>query len=192
MLIKQKSILVILLSSFVISSVLVLTLVGYIVYLELKDEESIHTYQYQLQKINAKVYARHIEVAKLNATIGDIGPLDEKPIIEGVILNNGYRNITDILLKVKFLDRDSAIMYEVIFHPQEPPFGTGGLTQVNIPYLSIPSKTNIGPNSSLPFKRILTGCPNEIVAALKRDRDFSKDRAKWSGKLDSEVLSVNF
>lgn len=50
MLIKQKSLIVALLSSFIISLVLVLTLIGYLVYIELKGKEFKRSYQELLQK----------------------------------------------------------------------------------------------------------------------------------------------
>lgn len=54
MLIKQKSLIVALVSSFVIVLVLVLTLIGYLAYIELKGEEHKRDYQKLLQKINAE------------------------------------------------------------------------------------------------------------------------------------------
>ena len=61
MLLKRKSFAVTLVSGFVLASVLILTLVGYIAYKELKNEESKRLYQYSLDRINAKVYVKHIK-----------------------------------------------------------------------------------------------------------------------------------
>ena len=190
MLIKKKSLLVALISSVIISSVLILTLIGYVMYIELKGEDFKRTYQDLLQKVNAKVYAKNIEVSKLNAKIETAGPLKGNPIIEGLIKNSGYRNVTELLMKVKFLDQDGAIIYEVLLHPQEPSLGTGILTRVAIPYLYNPSKVNIKPNESLPFKKILAHCPEEILQELQRGSN--KTPGKWSGKFTFEVLSVEF
>jgi len=52
MIIKKKSLIVALISSIVVSSVLILTLIGYIMYMELKAEEFKRQYQINLQKIN--------------------------------------------------------------------------------------------------------------------------------------------
>ena len=61
MLLKRKSFAVTLVSGFVLASVLILTLVGYIAYKELKNEESKRLYQYSLDRLNAKVYVKHIK-----------------------------------------------------------------------------------------------------------------------------------
>jgi len=53
-LIKKKSLLVALLSSLLLSTVLVLTLIGYVVYLEIKDRELKSSYEYQLGEIRRK------------------------------------------------------------------------------------------------------------------------------------------
>jgi len=192
MIIKKKSLIVALISSFIISCVLVLTLIGYIVYLELKDKELKRSYQYLLQKVNAKLYTKYIEVSKLDATIEKSGPLKGSPIIEGALKNGGYKNITYILMKVKFLDRDGAVIYEVVFHPHEPSFGVGSLTPVAIPYLSSPPKIVLKPNDSLPFKKILSNCPRGITSELKKGADFTKDTNKWSGRFAFEVLALDF
>jgi len=191
-LIKKKSLVVALISSFVISLVLVMTLIGYAVYLELKDEELKQSYNIMLEKVNARVYSKYIEIARLSAAIEPSGALKGQPVVEGILRNRGYRDILDIILRVKFLDQDGAIMYEVIFHPQEPALGSSILTQVAIPYLSEASKTQIRPEGSLPFKRILAGCPPEILSGLKNDRPSGKSTLRWSGRLDYDVLSVTF
>ena len=191
-LIKKKSLLVALVSSLVIFFVLVLTLVGYLVYLELKGEEFKRSYEALLQKVNAKVYAKHIEISKLNVTMAGTGALRGRPIVSGLIKNSGNKEITDILMKVKFLDRDSAVIYEVVFHPQEPPLGSAILTQVPIPYLSGPSKIVIRSNDSLSFKKILTACPKEISEELKKGTHFTPSQGRWSGKLGFEILSLDF
>ena len=61
MLLKRKSFAVTLVSGFVLSCVLILTLVGYVAYIELKNEESKRLYQYSLDKLNAKIYENHIK-----------------------------------------------------------------------------------------------------------------------------------
>ncbi|MDD3905067.1 MAG: hypothetical protein PHS46_00875 [Candidatus Omnitrophica bacterium] len=46
---KKKSMLVVIVSSIMLSVVLVLTLIGYIAYLEIKDKEFKATYEYLLR-----------------------------------------------------------------------------------------------------------------------------------------------
>lgn len=54
MIIKKKSLVVALVSGYVISMVLMLTLIGYAAYLELKNENSIRAYDCMLKKLNLK------------------------------------------------------------------------------------------------------------------------------------------
>ena len=77
MIIKKKSLIVALVSGYVIASVLVLTLIGYAVYLELKNENFIRSYELLLQKLHAKNYSKYIEFSKLSAGIGSSGPLNK-------------------------------------------------------------------------------------------------------------------
>lgn len=190
--IKKKSMVVAFVSGFIICLVLALTLVGYIVYLEMGEEKSKAAYRDLMEKASAKFYAKYIEVARLGANIESTGALRGKPVLEGIIRNNGTRDITDILMRVKFLDPDGAIIYEVVFHPQEPALSSSGITHVAIPYLSDPSKVTIKPEGSLPFKKILMNCPKEILAELKKGAGFARGSGRWSGRFNSEILSINF
>ena len=94
MLIKKKSVIVALVSSFVIALVLILTLVGYFVYLEFKGNEFKRYYSELLEKAKAGVYSKYIDITKLDARIENSGPLKGKPIIEGVVTNKGKKEIS--------------------------------------------------------------------------------------------------
>lgn len=56
MIIKRKSLVVALISSFVITIVLIVTLAGYFIYIEYKGEEFRKQYQQLLGKVKAGVY----------------------------------------------------------------------------------------------------------------------------------------
>ncbi len=60
MILKKKSLIVTLVSAFILSCVLILTLVGYVAYVELKNEESKRSYQYSLGVSNEKIYEKYI------------------------------------------------------------------------------------------------------------------------------------
>lgn len=190
MLIKKKSLVVALISSMVICLVLVVNLIGYLIYLELKDKDLDKAYHTMLQKVNAKVYARHIEIAKLSAGFESTGPLSGNAVLEGIVRNNGYKDISDLLIKVRFMDKDGAVLYEAIFHPLEPSLASSSISAVSIPYLA-GARSIIKPENSLFFKKILTDCPKEIVTELK-NYSAPQGRPRWAGKLDYEILSTNF
>jgi len=191
--IKKKSLLVALVSGFIVSSVLVLTLVGYYFYLELKDKESSDAYLVLLHKTNARAYSGNIEISRLDAAIENTGVLKGSPVLEGTITNRGYKEISDILIKVRFLDRDGAVLYETVFRPHEPPLGSSGLvTNIALPYLTGDRRAVIKPSGSLVFKKIITNCPAGILSELKKEARSGKGYASWSGKLDAEVVSITF
>ncbi|MFA6142227.1 MAG: hypothetical protein WC738_02920 [Candidatus Omnitrophota bacterium] len=190
---KKKSMIVALVSGYVISSVLVLTLIAYAAYLELKNENSNRSYITAMDRLNAGYYAKYIELSKFDARIGSYGTFKGEAIVEGVIKNTGNRGIVDMLAKVKFLDTDGAIIYEVVFRPQEPSLGTVSLTQIAIPYASGSNhRAIIKPGESLPFKKILTSCPKEILSELKTGGAFTKTSGRWQGKVDFEPMLVQF
>lgn len=59
MILKRKSLIVTLVSGFVLACVLILTLVGYIAYIEIENEESKRAYSHMLGRLNAEIYEKH-------------------------------------------------------------------------------------------------------------------------------------
>jgi len=190
MILKKKSLIVTLVSAFVLSCVLILTLIGYVAYVEIKNEESKISYRYSLGKVNAKIYEKHVEVSGLAAKMEDAGALKGKNIVEGILKNRGNKNISELLVKIKFFDRDGAVIYEMLFDPREPALGSGVMSEVSIPYISTHAKMITKRGEAIPFKTILTNCPAEISSSISNASGLSKDRGKWSGKLGYEIVSV--
>lgn len=188
--IKKKSLIVALVSSWIICGSLVLTLVGYVAYLEWKDSDLKGSYEALLHKINARIYSRHIEISDLSGIIDSAGALKGKAVLVGKLKNSGYREVDDLLMRVKFLDKDGAMLYEVLFHPQEPSLGYSGLAQVSLPYLSAPPKTSLKRGSYMPFKKILSNCPKEILSEIGKAG--SGQPGTWPGRLEPEILSISF
>lgn len=193
MLIKRKSLIVGLVSSIIIAIVLIMTLVGYFIYLEIKSREFGRVYQELLEKAKAKVYSKHLDIFGLDARIENTGALKGKPIIEGAITNKGSREVVNLVLKITFMDRDSAPIYELVAYPQEPALGGTIFTHVSISrlYGYTHSIGSLKPGQTLKFKKIITSCPTEIFVELREGEKPTKSFGRWSGKLDSEVMSLD-
>ncbi len=193
MIIKRKSLIVGLVSSIVIALVLIMTLVGYFIYLEFKSREFSRVYQELLEKAKAKVYSKHLDIFGLDARIENAGALKGKPIIEGAITNKGSREIINLVLKLSFLDRDNASIYELVAYTQEPALGSTIFTHTSISHMygyAHPVDA-LKPGQTLKFKKIITGCPTEIFVELREGEKPTKSFGRWSGKLTSEVVSLD-
>lgn len=190
MLIKRKSLIVGLVSSIVIALVLIMTLIGYFIYLELKSGEFDRVYQELLEKAKARVYSKHLDIFALDARIENTGALKGKPIIEGAITNSGSREVVNLVLKIKFMDRDSASIYELIAHPQEPTLGSNTFTISHLYGYTHPIDA-LKPGQTLKFKKVITSCPTEIFVELREGEKPKKSFGRWSGKLTSEVVSLD-
>jgi hypothetical protein len=192
MLMKRKSVAVVVISGFIISLVLVLTLVAYVVYIEIKSEEFRSSYSHLLHKIRSSSYSRYIEVSKLSAGVEKSGPLKNQAVLEGNVTNKGVRAVSDLVVKVRFLDNGSAAIYEVIFRPQEPSLGVASLTQSAFSRFVPHAALALKPGETLAFKKVLAGCPKGIFSELDKTSGFAK---KPAGKLDnysSEIISLEF
>lgn len=193
MIIKRKSLIVGLISSVVIALALIMTLIGYFIYLEFRSREFGRVYQELLEEAKAKVYSRHLDIFGLDARIENTGALKGKPIIEGAITNKGSKEVINLVLKLSFLDRDSASIYEIAAHPQEPALGSSVFTHASIPRTHSYARPvdSLKPGQTLKFKQIITSCPTEIFVELREGEKPTKSFGRWSGKLASEVISLD-
>lgn len=193
MIIKRKSLIVGLVSSIIVALVLVMTLIGYFVYLEFKNGELASVYEELLGRAKARVYSRYLEVFALDARIENTGALKGKPIIEGAITNKGSRQVIDLIMKISFLDRDSASIYEFMVHPQEPALSGLGFNRGSIDRLyNYPQpKDALKPGQTLKFKHVITGCPTEIFLELREGEKPTKSFGRWSGKVKSDTVSLD-
>lgn len=193
MLIKRKSLIVGLVSSVIIALVLVITLIGYSIYLEFKGRGFDRVYQELLEKTKARVYSRRLDIFGLDARIENTGALKGKPIIEGAITNNGSREVVNLVIKISFLDKDSAPIYELIAHPQEPALGSTIVARVSTSHLySYEHPVDpLEPGQTLKFKKIITNCPTEIFLELREGEKPTKSFGRWSGKLTAKAISLD-
>jgi hypothetical protein len=196
MLIKPKSLVVVALSSIVIVGVIISTLVGYYMYVELKETENAKVCSETIRKLQARIFAKDIDIADLSFGMESAGSLKDRPVIKGVVRNRSARRVYNVLLKVRFLDAGGSSAYEVIFHPLEPTFGIDQIGSITMSYLKGPKRDSLEAGSSKTFKRIMPNFPRELLSSsrvVRKDKKskISKRTYQWPGRLDWEVVSLN-
>ncbi len=196
MFIKSKSIVVAAVSSIVVSAALVFTLIGYYMYIELKIRDDEKTSIDSLRKVQSQIFSKQIDVSQLTCAIEKSDGGRGRPTIRGIIKNGSTRDIYDIVLKVKFLDVSGASLYEVIFRPLEPTYGTNPIGHISQSHLLGYSRKNaLKAKESNAFKRVILNSPKEILSFLdtrkgQRPASLKKSRA-WTGSYAWEVISVS-
>ena len=177
MFIKRKSILVIFLSSTIIALVLVMTLVGFYLYLNWTLENDKNLYKNALYELTAKLFEKYISVADIVLKIESEGQLEGEPVVEGHIVNKTNKKVLSIKMKVSVSDNDSRVLYTESFYPL-------GQSQ----YLAVIKKETgnyLAPNDAISFKHLLKNCPKEILTYLRMKTRFAKEKK-------SQSLGVNY
>jgi hypothetical protein len=170
MIIKKKSILVIILSILLISLVLIATLIGYYLYLNWKEENTKSAYLTSLYELNAKLYAKYISITSILIKIDEEEFFEGKPIIEGHIKNTSNKKIRSLKLKISLLDKDGRVLYMDLFYP-----------------LRIDSYSYLAPNDAISFKHLLKNCPKDITSYLKMKTRFAKEKKKDPINIDYKI-----
>ncbi|MFC1577053.1 hypothetical protein ACFL3N_01800 [Candidatus Omnitrophota bacterium] len=188
--IKKKSLLVISLSCVVIGLALIFTLAGFLTHIELRRRSSESEYRRIKGILQAKVYSEMIRISGLTARIESAGPLNGKPIVEGKIDNGSIKNISSMILKIKFRDSEGADIYEITLDALSPSLGSKNFASAAIAYFQGASN-RLPKHSAKFFKMILQKCPKEISDTLSKQAASGAAR-QWPGTLDFEILSVQF
>ena len=170
MIIKKKSILVIVLSITLITLVLITTLIGFYLYLNWKEENTKSLYLTSLYELNAKLYAKYISITSILIKIDEEEFFKGKPIIEGRIKNTSNKKIRSLKLKISLLDKDGRVLYMGLFYP-----------------LRIDSHSYLAPNDAISFKHLLKNCPKDITSYLKMKTRFAKEKKKEAIDIDYKI-----
>jgi hypothetical protein len=190
--IKKKSLIVAFVSSAVIAAVLMATLAGYYAYLEYRGAEFNKRYEGLLKMAKADVYSKYIAIDGLEARIENSGALKGKPVLNGTITNRGVKDISDVVVRTGFLDKDGAVIYETDMKILEGALAGGTMPRINIPYLNRPPDALLKAGERLVFKKILETCPTEIFIELREGDKPKKAFGKWSGRLAARAVSLGF
>ncbi|MDD5439278.1 MAG: hypothetical protein PHS37_03735 [Candidatus Omnitrophica bacterium] len=164
--IKQKSIIVIFLSSILIALVFVVTLLGFYLYLTISEDDNELQYRESLSELNAKLYEKYIYLSSVVLKVGTKERFRNKPIIEGRISNQSNKTIISIQLGLTLTDNDGRTLYVESFYPLRPDA-----------YLTvIPKRTGsyLAQNDTVSFIHILKRCPADVYAYLKEKHEFAK------------------
>jgi len=184
MIIKKKSILVIVVSSVLISLVLITTLIGFYLYLNWKADGNKSSYSNSLRQLNAELYGRHIEISSLRFKLDRDADPAAIPLIEGRISNKSNKKISYLKLKLSLSDKAGCVLYTDYFYPLTSRTYFGAIPKQAASYLA--------PSDSISFKHTLRGCPEKILSYLKTKYEFvkSKDTDKIDMRYKIEEISI--
>jgi len=170
MIIKKKSILVIIISSALISVVFVMTLIGLFLYFDWMEQNERDQYLKTLYELNAGLFEKYLSFESLIVKIGSSGYFEGKPVVEGTIQNRSNKKILSIKVKLSLVNQDKKVIYVESFYPL--------WSKTYVPLLSKKTGTYLSPSDSISFKHILGNCPRNVVSYLKEKNLFAKSKGK--------------
>jgi len=179
MIIKKKSILVIILSSITVAIVLVATLFGFHFYLNWEEAKNRAEYNRSVYELNAKMFSKYITISSLFLGASDDDDHADKAVIEGHIKNNSDKKIISMKLRIAIVDKDNRVLYAESLYPL---YQKGALV-----VSGRESGQYLSPNDSISFKRALESCPKDIVTYLRMKMRFARDHEQRVLNLDYKI-----
>jgi len=179
MIIKKNSIIVAILSSSIIAVVFVLTIIGFYIYINWKEDNNKRQYYDALRELNAKLYEKYVLVHSIIIKIDEQELFKDKPIVEGKITNKSSKRITSLKLEISILDNNNQVLYHDSFYPLRKKSYFDVISDETGNYLSS--------NDTISFKHLLANCPNEIEANLRMKTQFAKEKKTESINFNYEI-----
>ncbi len=189
---KLKSIIVIILSSILISSAILLTILGLSFYHGWKEKESVRQHKEGFARLNARIYNQHIDIQHLEAKYEKEGMYKSKCLLEGVIKNNGYRTVSSVNLSIEFLNAAGDIIYVENFFPLKEPIMPRRRTIAALSLFTSGKELPLLPSGSLRFKRVLSEQKNKDLTSPIKYKRYATNSGEWSGKFNHRVVGIKF
>jgi len=180
--IKKKSIIVIILSTMLISLVLIITLVGYYLYLNWQEENDRLTYCDSLYELNAKLFSKYVDVSYVNLKMDTEGVFKGNPVVEGRITNRSDKKLLSIKLRIAVKDKEDRVLYTESFYPLQK--------STYVPILTEGTGQFLSPGDSISFSHILKNCPRQVVSYLDMRTQFAKGKNPKAMDLEHKVTEL--
>ncbi len=190
--IKLKSLIVIIVSSILISLVILTTIFGLSLYTGYKEGESAKRHRVKIAQLNAKLYSPLIIIEGLRAKYENKGIYKDKCLLEGTIKNDGYRTVSSVKIKVRFLSASGEAIYTEEFLPLKTPMVPRKTTIAAISLFTSGRERPLMPGKSLKFKRLLDEQKNKDIISPIKNRRYATNPNEWSGKFDYEITEIRF
>ncbi|KJJ83972.1 hypothetical protein OMAG_002144 [Candidatus Omnitrophus magneticus] len=179
--IKKKHLMVSLWSSSGVIISILSTIIGFWLYQGWKEEDSYRKYRSFMSSIFVDILKKDIEISGVKATLIKSDRTSAAPEVEGVLKNNFSKILTRVALEVVFSTSEGVVLYREKFYPvgdgvfDFPPF-LKGRRSGNI----------LNPGGIIPFKFLITNCPQEAIAEFNIIKD--KETAESSSGISLKVI----
>lgn len=186
MLIKNRSSLVITISSVIITLALALTIFGFYAYLEWKEKKLRRNYRLAVYDSDAELFEKYIMVylrAKVEAGNAPGG----QPLIEGTIKNTSNKKVYSIKMKIAFCDPEGRVVYVDTIYP----IGLGFESFVNIGDITQKTRSFIPEGGAMSFTYLLKNCPPEVREYLGSKLKFAKSEESRALELVHKIEGLN-
>lgn len=170
--IKPRTRPVIILSSLIIASVMILTMLGFYVYLQWKEKNLRNTYYEDLYELNAQIFKKNISV-ELKVKLETEGYFKGTPVIYGTITNHLGKKIYSLKMKVRLFDKEQKVLYVDTFFP----IGYDIETFVDIRELVFNTENFLAEGDSISFNHQIRNCPPNVLDYFRAQLKFAKSES---------------
>ena len=187
MFLRSKHANVIVYSSIVIAVVMVSTLVGYILYIQWKEDSFALRYRNSIYKLTAAMFKSEILLSNVSIRPWEESAHVDVPIFEGSIKNNSSKALTSVTVEISFRRPDGSVVYKSWVHP------LGEKESMARPVLPVMghARSVLLPGEGMSFSQMLKNCPKEVLTSLPRKAKAAKGSPKSDIAAEYTIVGVS-
>lgn len=189
MFLKKKHIIVVMVSSFIVSLVLVSTILGYNLYLQYKKDTFRIKYRNSIAKITADLFSKDLVLSNMKIRFyeNDAKIPADMPVFEGAVKNNSNKTVTLLIIEMSFQDPNGRVLYKDWFYP----IGEGRSENISSHYAGNRTGRVLLPGEGVSFRYILKNCSADLAREISYDPSFAKSEPNKNVKLECSISGMN-
>jgi len=168
-LLKKKSLVVVVFSSILIGLVLLMTMTGVYFYKRWALQKSNIAYRHSLSELNAQLFSKRLDFTKTMLRTGDKKSDHASIMVEGQIKNNSLTDIDSIKVNFSIKDPSGKILYVTDLYPVGAPSLLSFMTSYN-------EGNYLRHDDTISFRHRLRNVPKQLRLMIGKKYLFAKGK----------------
>ncbi|MFH1836798.1 MAG: hypothetical protein ABH862_01610 [Candidatus Omnitrophota bacterium] len=187
MFIKKKHMSVVIFSSVIISVVFIVTLAGYHIYIQWKQDTLASKYRNSIYKLTAELFKNDVLLSNVSFRSAEKEGAPALPLLEGNLKNNSEKKITSISVEIALVDPEGVVVYRELVNPLE-----GGFLGFSVnPSVRVYPEKILLPGEDMTFCHFDKNCPREVTEKMSTKTKFAKDGSGGELKLVFSIAGMS-
>jgi len=182
MFLKKKHISVVAFSSAIIAIVFIVTLAGYHLYIQWKQDTLALKYRNSIYKLTAELFRNDVILSNIDLRVIKKEGTSALPLLQGSLKNNSGKKITSISVEISLENPDGTVVYKEWVHPLGNRSSSFGIMEYTEKVLL--------PGEKMSFRHFMKNCPYDVTEKISAKTEFAKEGSREALTVDFSIVGL--